>query len=75
MAIQTQYVDSSWSWIILVATSVIYFLWCGLLKALSVLLPTLQDQFETHTWVIGVLDTMLIIIRDCSGKYTSYHAP
>ena len=71
MAIQTQNVDSGWSWVILAGASFIFFAWNGLLKALSVLLPTLQDQFETHTWVIGVMNTTMFTVRDFSSKYRS----
>ncbi len=71
MATQTQHVYSGWSWVILAATSFVMFVWSGMMKALSVLLPTLQDQFETHTWVIGVMATTMFTVRDFSSKYTA----
>ncbi len=74
MAIQTQHahdVDSGWALVILAATSFMNLAWHGLVKALSVLLPTFQDQFETHTWVIGVMDTTIFTVRDFASKYRS----
>ncbi|XP_072040504.1 monocarboxylate transporter 11-like [Amphiura filiformis] len=67
MANRYQCIDSGWSWMILGAASIIVFLWAGIAKALSVLLPTLKDQFETHTWIIGAMIMMMISVRDFSA--------
>ncbi|XP_072051716.1 monocarboxylate transporter 13-like [Amphiura filiformis] len=58
------HVDSGWAWMIFVAAFNVWFLWEGLLKALSVLLSTLQEQFVTHTWVIGIMVTLMASVRE-----------
>ena len=68
MTTLTHEVDSGQAWLILYATSTILFLSEGLRKALSVLLPTLQDQFETHTWLIGIMIALMHGIKDFVGK-------
>ena len=60
----THDVDSGQAWLILVAISTIMFLSEGLRKALSVLLPTLRDQFETHTWMIGIMIALMHGVKD-----------
>ncbi|XP_072025126.1 monocarboxylate transporter 13-like [Amphiura filiformis] len=67
MTIQAHPIDSGWSWMILVAASIMMFIWEGLVKSLSVLLPTLKEQFETHTWMIGLMITLMISVRDVAG--------
>ena len=64
----THDVDSGQAWLILLAVYIILFLSEGLWKALSVLLPTLRDQFETHTWLIGIMIALLHGVKDFVGK-------
>ncbi len=56
MKIQIAYMagkDSLWSWFILGGVTLTFFLENGTLKGLSVLLPDLQEQLSSHTWIIG----------------------
>ena len=64
----THDVDSGQAWLILCATSTILSLSEGLRKAMSVLLPTLKDQFETHTWLIGIMIALMHGVKDFVGK-------
>ena len=64
----THDVDSGEAWLILLAASIVLFLSEGLRNALSVLLPTLRDQFETHTWMIGIMIALLHGVKDFVGK-------
>ena len=63
----THDVDSGQAWLILPAISTIIFFSEGLRKALSVLLPTLTDQFETHTWLIGIMIALMSGVKDFVG--------
>ena len=65
----THNVDSGQAWLILLAISIVDFLSQGLKKALSVLLPTLRDQFKTHTWMIGTIIALTYGIKDFAGKF------
>ena len=68
MAPKKEDVDSGKAWLILFASSIILFLNEGYRKGLSVLLPTFKDQFETHTWLIGIMIAFTHAMRDFSGK-------
>ena len=61
-------VDTGYSWLILIADNILVFLCEGLRKSLSVLLPTLKDQFETHTWLIGIMIALTHGIKDFLGR-------
>ncbi|XP_072019361.1 monocarboxylate transporter 12-like [Amphiura filiformis] len=52
---------------ILLSCCVTLFLYEVTLKSLAVLLPTLKDQFETYTWVIGTMISLLTSVRDLTG--------
>ncbi|XP_038066069.1 monocarboxylate transporter 12-like isoform X2 [Patiria miniata] len=47
------------SWFAVLAAWMTWFFWGGLLKGLGVLVPTLQVQFATSTWIIGWIVAML----------------
>ena len=64
----THDVDTGHAWLILFANSCVLFLSEGLRKALSVILPTLKDQFETHTWLIGIMIALMHGVKDFVGK-------
>ena len=64
----THDVDSGQAWLILLAAAIVFFLGEGLRKALSVLLPTLRDQFETNTWLIGIIIALMHGVKDFVGK-------
>ncbi|XP_038061035.1 monocarboxylate transporter 12-like [Patiria miniata] len=40
-------------WYAVLSLHVCWLLWTGLLKGLGVMLPTLQEQFRSHTWLVG----------------------
>ena len=61
-------VDGGHAWLILFAISTFYFLSGGFRKSLSILLPTLKDQFETHTWLIGIMLALTHGVKDFLGK-------
>ncbi|XP_072051558.1 monocarboxylate transporter 12-like isoform X2 [Amphiura filiformis] len=67
MARQTHSTDTGWAWMILLASCMVLFMWDGLRKGLSVLLPTLKEQFETHTWMIGLMIALSQAVRDFTG--------
>ena len=46
--------DSAWSWVAATGIFIIVLLVSGLKKSLGVLLPHLQEEFVTDTWVIGL---------------------
>ena len=68
MAVVSNNVDCGWAWLILVACCFIEFLHNGLIKSLSVLLPSLTDQFQTHTWIVGLSITSIGSVKDFSCK-------
>ncbi len=60
--------DSGWAWMILLSSFIIFLLWGGTLKSLSVLLPTLREQFATRTSLIGVIIAAMNAVKDLSGE-------
>ena len=50
--------DSAWSWVAATGVFLIVFLVSGTKKSLGVLLPHLQEEFVTDTWVIGLSVTL-----------------
>ena len=60
-------VDAGQAWLTLPAISTVSFLSEGFRKALSVLLPTLTNQFETHTWLIGIMIALMSGVKDFVG--------
>ncbi|XP_038076715.1 monocarboxylate transporter 12-like [Patiria miniata] len=42
-------------------------MWGCVAKGLGVLLPTLTDQFTTHTWVIGIIASAMGVMSDVAG--------
>ena len=54
---------------IVVAVWLIVFLHTGNMKAVGVLLPILQHQFETYTRTIGVILSLLPVSGGVFGKY------
>ena len=45
------------------------FVWVGIVEGLGVMLPTLQTQFETKTWIIGWMIAMTIGVSGLTGRY------
>ncbi|XP_038066068.1 monocarboxylate transporter 12-like isoform X1 [Patiria miniata] len=57
------------SWFAVLAAWMTWFFWGGLLKGLGVLVPTLQVQFATSTWIIGWIVAMLTGSVGLSGIF------
>ena len=69
MASQSDGSEFSWDGCSLVLLAFVYnFLTVGLHKTMGVLLPTLRDQFVTHTWMIGIMVTTMNVTCDVMGK-------
>ncbi|XP_072044967.1 monocarboxylate transporter 13-like [Amphiura filiformis] len=51
--------DSGWAWIVCLGSFIAFLLETGMVKALGLLLPVLQDQFGTNTWVIGLIISLV----------------
>ncbi|XP_038044962.1 monocarboxylate transporter 12-like isoform X2 [Patiria miniata] len=45
----------------------INFMWGCVFKSLGVLLPTLTEQFTTHTWIIGTIASITAATADIGG--------
>ena len=45
--------DGARSWIVLAVATLILFLEIGTTKSFSVLLPDIEEQLHTHTWIVG----------------------
>ena len=45
------------------------FVWVGIVKGLGVMLPTLQTQFETKTWIIGWMIATTVGVSGLTGRY------
>ena len=54
-----------------VGTWATWFFWTGVDKGLAVLLPTLRDQLDTYTWVIGWMIVMCDAAAELIGRNTA----
>ena len=45
------------------------FVWVGIVEGLGVMLPTLQTQFETKTWIIGWMIAMVMGMSGFTGWF------
>ncbi|XP_072051825.1 monocarboxylate transporter 6-like [Amphiura filiformis] len=48
-----------WAWMVCLGTFIIMILETGLIKSLGVLLPVLQQQFTTKTWIVGLMISLV----------------
>ena len=61
--------ELTWRGSFIVLMSITYnLIWGGVYKSLGVLLPTLRDQFTTHTWVIGIVASLMSCGTALSGR-------
>ena len=44
------------------------FIWVGIIKGLGIMLPTLQQQLTTQTWIIGWITAMVVATGGFVGK-------
>ena len=51
--------DSTWSWLVCMGSFFTTLLEIGMVKALGVLLPSLQDHFDSQTWLIGLIISLV----------------
>ncbi|XP_038071562.1 monocarboxylate transporter 2-like [Patiria miniata] len=60
-------VDGGWAYLILLAAYGYFFVFAGIGKSLGVLLPTLTEQFDTQTWLLGAIISIIMLIKDISA--------
>ncbi|XP_022103958.1 monocarboxylate transporter 12-like [Acanthaster planci] len=48
-----------------------WFFWISAVKGLAVMLPTLQDQMDTYTWVIGWMIVLVEVTANLIGSTTT----
>ncbi|XP_038071628.1 monocarboxylate transporter 12-like [Patiria miniata] len=56
-------------WCAVLCLLVSYLLWVWLLKALGVMLPTLQEQFATQTWLAGWMLSIITAVICVTGIF------
>ena len=44
-------------------------MWFWILKGMGIMLPTIQYQFDTKTWVIGWITCIMLAIAGFAGNY------
>ena len=59
-------------WFGVLALWVCWFVWDSTLKTLSILLPTLTIQFDTETWMLGWIATIVDGASDFVGRNTTF---
>ena len=60
--------DGGWpGWAAVLAMWARTFAWMGIVKGVGVMLPTLQQQFDTETWIIGWITSMLFTVSGLIG--------
>ena len=57
-------------WTAVLALWVRSFVFSGLPKCLGLMLPTLQEQFQTQAWVLGGITAQITVFAGLSGNYT-----
>ncbi|XP_038060637.1 monocarboxylate transporter 12-like [Patiria miniata] len=55
----------------ILGTWVNWFIWTGAVKGLATLLPTLRDQMETYTWVIGWMIVIMEVTLNLIGPFAA----
>ncbi len=65
-------VDKGWSWLVCVGSVIAMFLETGTVKALGVLLPVLREQFDTKTWIIGLVISLMPGFGAVTCKFSSF---
>ncbi|XP_022094025.1 monocarboxylate transporter 12-like isoform X2 [Acanthaster planci] len=59
-------IDGGRAYFVLLALHVTYILFAGTSKGLGVLLPTLKEHFDTHTWLVGSIISLVMTTMDFS---------
>ena len=57
-------------WTAVLALWVRSFVFHGLLTCLGLMLPTLQEQFQTQAWVLGGITAQVNVFAGLSGNYS-----
>ena len=55
-------------WLAVMGLFSTWMVWIGLIKGLAVMLPTLQEQFNASTWLVGWMIAIIDASIECSGK-------
>ncbi|XP_072019838.1 monocarboxylate transporter 12-like [Amphiura filiformis] len=75
-------IDHGWAWLVCYGAFTALLLETGTVKALGVLLPDLREQFTTHTWIVGLMISLVpgfgavtcplagALSKRFSGRYT-----
>ncbi|XP_033635536.1 monocarboxylate transporter 11-like [Asterias rubens] len=54
-------------WLAVMGLFSTWMVWIGLIKGLAVMLPTLQEQFNASTWLVGWMIAIIDASIECSG--------
>ena len=57
-------------WSVVLCLHVNWLVWSGLIKSLGVMLPTLQEQFVTQTWLTGWTVAIVVGVVNIAGIST-----
>lgn len=61
-------------WIAVIVAFITWFFWIGTTKGLAIMLPSLQVQFNTSTWLIGWMVAIIDATATLVGKYRLVYA-
>ena len=61
-------------WIAVLALWSINFVWVGVTKGLGMMLPIVQDQLNTQTWIIGWITAAVVATGGLVCKFTTLRA-
>ena len=61
-------IDGGRAHFVLLTLHVTYILVAGTSKGLGVLLPSLKEHFDTHTWLVGSIISFMMTVTDFSCK-------
>ena len=67
VAVMKEACGSRPGWSAVLCLHVSWLVWSGLVKSLGVMLPTLQEQFATQSWLIGWLVAIVNAVANIIG--------
>ena len=56
-------------WIAVLTLWVRAVVWMWILKGIGIMLPTIQEQFDSTTWVMGWISSLFIVVSGFIGNY------
>ena len=57
-------------WMGVLGTFASWMTWTGMTKGLAIMLPALQEQFDTSTWLLGWMIAIIDGVADLAGTVT-----